>query len=466
MKTFITDDFLLHNEYARELYHEHAKDLPVIDYHNHLPPNEIEQDRKFENITQIWLQGDHYKWRLLRANGVEEKYITGNASDKEKFIAWAQTVPNTLGNPLYHWTHMELLRYFGIDELLDEDSAEDIWNTANERLQDPGMSTRNLLAGSKVEFVGTTDDPVDDLKFHQSIAGSEFSTVVAPSFRPDQGLDIGHRGKFKSWVDKLGIATGREVHRYSNFLEALADRVDYFDKQGCRASDHGINVMFYEPATEQEAGEIFEKSLNGDALSLKEVHQFKTHTLQFLAERYEEKNWAMQLHIGPMRNNNSKMFEKIGPDSGFDTMGDQLLAEPLSNFLDSLEQRDGLPKTILYCLNPRDNYILATMAGNFQNATIPGKVQFGTAWWYNDHIDGMENQMNILANVGLIKHFLGMLTDSRSFLSFSRHEYFRRILCNLIGSWAAKGTIPANMKLLGRYVEDISYYNAKRYFNL
>ncbi|WP_163526985.1 glucuronate isomerase [Halobacillus ihumii] len=465
MKTFIHDDFLLENKYAQELYHDYAKDLPIIDYHNHLPPSEIAEDKQFPSISDVWLAGDHYKWRLMRANGIDEKYISGSASDKEKFKAWAETVPNTLGNPLYHWTHLELLRFFNIKELLNKDSAEEIWNTTNEKLADNSMSTRNLLQNSKVEFVGTTDDPTDDLAHHTSLKQEKFSVEVAPSFRPDKALDI-EAVTFGDWVKKLREASGIDISDYASFLSALSNRVDYFEERGCRASDHSIEVMFFKEASEEDAQGIYAKKINGHSLTPDEVEQYKTYTLQFLASQYKEKNWVMQFHLGALRNNNTKMLRQAGTDSGFDSMGDRLLAQPLSNFLDSLEVSDILPKTVLYCLNPRDNYILATMAGNFQDGSVPGKIQFGTAWWYNDHINGMENQMEILANVGLIKHFVGMLTDSRSFLSFSRHEYFRRILANLFGKWVEKGIVPADMDLLGSYIEDISYYNARRYLNL
>lgn len=465
MKTFLHDDFLLENEYAKELFHDYAKDLPIIDYHNHLPPEEIRNDKNFKNITEVWLGGDHYKWRLMRANGVDEKYVTGSASDQEKFKQWAKTVPNTLGNPLYHWTHMELLNYFGIDDLLDEVSADEIWTKTNDALQQEHMSTRNLLLNNKVEFVGTTDDPVDSLEHHQALFKEDFSVRVAPSFRPDKALNIGNE-HFVAYVEKLQEVVGKELTEYSSFLDGLAERIDYFDEQGCRASDHAIEEMFFESSSETEAGTIYRKKMNGETLTTEEIDKFKTYTLQFLADKYEQKDWAMQLHLGALRNNNTKMFELLGPDTGYDSIGDKLVAEKLAQFLDALVLNNSLPKTILYTLNPRDNYILATMAGNFQDGSYPGKVQFGTAWWFNDHIDGMEDQMNILANVGLIKHFLGMLTDSRSFLSFPRHDYFRRILCNMIGGWAEKGTAPKDMKLLGKYVEDISYYNAKRYFGL
>ncbi|QGH33813.1 glucuronate isomerase [Gracilibacillus salitolerans] len=465
MKTFITEDFLLYNETARRLYHETAKDLPIIDYHNHLLQNEIYEDKNYENIFDIWLSGDHYKWRAMRANGITEDLITGEKPAYEKFQAWARTVPNTFGNPLYHWTHLELLRYFDIDELLNEDSAAVIWEEANAKLQSPELSVRSILAKDKVELVGTTDDPTDDLAYHAKLKEEGFQTRVTPSFRPDKGLAI-EKEDFLAWINKLEEVCDMSIDHYEAFLQALENRVKFFDEMGCRSSDHGINVMFYEEASKEEVAAIFEKRLTGQSLSEKEVSQFRTFTLIQLGEWYAEKGWAMQLHIGPQRNNNTKMFERVGPDAGFDSLGDKLLAEPLNKFLDALDVQDNLPKTILYTLNARDNEVLAATAGNFQNAEVPGKIQFGTAWWFNDHIDGMEYQMKTLANFGLIRHFIGMLTDSRSFLSFSRHEYFRRILCNVIGTWAEQGKVPKDMDLLKQYVADICYNNAKRYFHL
>ncbi|SHN22610.1 glucuronate isomerase [Gracilibacillus kekensis] len=465
MKTFITEDFLLYNETAKRLYHETAKDLPIIDYHNHLQQNEIYDDKNYKNIYDIWLSGDHYKWRAMRANGIKEDLITGNGSDFDKFKAWAKTVPNTFGNPLYHWTHLELLRYFDIDELLNEQSAESIWEQANQKLQSPELSVRSILAKDKVELVGTTDDPTDDLAYHIKLKKEGYSTKVSPSFRPDNGLAIEKQG-FIDWVEKLASVINMNIETYEDFLLALEKRVNFFDEVGCRSSDHGINVMFYQAASKQDIASIFKKRLNNQSLTSKEIDQFKTFTLIQLGEWYAEKGWAMQLHIGPQRNNNTRMFNQVGPDAGFDSLGDKLLAEPLNKLLDSLDQQDKLPKTILYTLNSRDNEVLAATAGNFQNAEIPGKIQFGTAWWFNDHIDGMEYQMKTLANFGLIRHFVGMLTDSRSFLSFSRHEYFRRILCNVIGTWLEEGKVPNDITLLKQYVADICYNNAKRYFNL
>ena len=463
MKTFITDDFLLYNETARELYHNTAKDLPIIDYHNHLNQYEVLQDKNYSNLAEVWLGGDHYKWRGMRANGISEDYITGNKSDYEKFLAWSKTVPNTLGNPLYHWTHLELLRYFDIDELLNESSAPAIWEEANAKLQTKDMSTRALLKNKNVEFIGTTDDPTDDLETHKALAKEDFSVTVSPSFRPDKGLSI-ENDEFLSWVERLEKATNMSIDNYTVFLDALGKRVDYFDEHGCRSSDHGINVMFYEKATKDEVTAIFTKRLQGEALSAKEVEQFKTYTLVVLGELYADKGWVMQLHINPLRNNSTRMFKQIGPDSGFDSIGDNLVADKLSNLLDAMDIQNKLPKTVLYSLNARDNNILAGLAGNLQTDEIPGKVQLGTAWWFNDTIDGMEDQMKTLANMGLISNFIGMLTDSRSFLSFPRHEYFRRVLCNLLGTWVEDGKAPRDMELLETYVRNICYENAKRFF--
>ena len=465
VKTFITDDFLLYNDIAKELYHNTAKDLPIIDYHNHLNDEEILKDKNYNNLSEIWLAGDHYKWRAMRANGIDEAYITGEKSDYEKFLAWGKTVPNTFGNPLYHWTHLELLRYFDIDELLNEDSAPAIWEEANAKLQTPELSVRSLLKKEKVEFVGTTDDPTDDLANHIKLAEEGFASNVSPSFRPDKGLGI-EKDEFLPWVDKLGEVTNSTIETYSGFLDALANRVDFFDKHGCRSSDHGINVLYYEKAAKDEVEVIFAKRLKGEELSETEIDQFKTYTLLNLGEWYAEKGWVMQLHISPLRNNNTKMYKKLGPDTGFDSIGDPLIADKLSRLLDSLEKVDKLPKTVLYSLNANDYHVLAAMAGNYQNAEIPGKVQFGTAWWFNDTIDGMENQMKILANIGLISNFIGMLTDSRSFLSLARHDYFRRILCNLLGTWVEEAKVPKDMPLLEKYVRNICYNNAKRYFSL
>lgn len=465
LKTFITDDFLLFNETAKVLFHGTAKGLPIIDYHNHLNQKEILQDKNFTNLSEIWLGGDHYKWRALRANGVDEAYITGDKSDYEKFLAWSKTVPNTFGNPLYHWTHLELLHYFDIDEVLNEQSAPAIWEEANRKLATKDMSVRSLLKKDRVEFVGTTDDPTDDLASHIALHKEGFEITVSPSFRPDKGLNI-EKVEFLSWVGKLEQSTNSIIETYDSLLNALASRVDYFDEHGCQSSDHGIEVMFYEQATKEQVAAIFLKRMQGEQLTVKEIEQYKTHTLQTLGELYADKGWVMQLHLSALRNNNTRMLGLLGPDTGFDSIGDVLIADKLSNFLNALESKDKLPRTVLYSLNANDNAVLAAMAGNYQNAEIAGKVQFGTAWWFNDTIDGMESQMKMLANTGLISNFIGMLTDSRSFLSFPRHEYFRRILCNLLGTWVEEGKVPRDMALLEQYVTNICYDNAKRYFRL
>ena len=465
MKTFITDDFLLYNATAEELYHKTAKHLPIIDYHNHLNQVDILQDKKYHNLSEIWLAGDHYKWRAMRANGIDEAYVTGEKDDYEKFLAWARTVPNTFGNPLYHWTHLELVRYFDINEILNESSAPAIWEETNRKLATPELSVRSLLKKEKVEFVGTTDDPTDDLASHIALKNDSFGTAVSPSFRPDKALSIEMDG-FLPWVKKLEQVTNYTIDNYESFLSALANRVDYFDENGCRSSDHGISVMFFEKGSKTEVAAIFKKRFQSEELSLKEIDQFKTYTLLTLGELYSIKGWVMQLHLGALRNNNTRMFKLLGPDSGFDSIGDHLIADKLARLLDSLEERNHLPKTVLYSLNSKDYHVLAAMAGNYQASGIPGKVQFGTAWWFNDTIDGMENHMNILANTGLISNFVGMLTDSRSILSIARHEYFRRILCNLLGTWVQQRKVPKDMELLEKYVRNICYENAKSYFML
>lgn len=465
MKTFITEDFLLYNDTAKAIYHGTAKHLPIIDYHNHLDPQEILEDKNYRNLTGIWLAGDHYKWRAMRANGISEDYITGNKSDYEKFMAWANTVPNLIGNPLYHWTHLELLNYFGIDEVLNEKTAPAIWEEANRKLATPELSVRSILKKEQVTFVGTTDDPADDLTAHKKLAEEGYESTVSPSFRPDKGLGI-EKDEFLPWVEKLEAAAGFAIKDYAAFLKALSDRADYFEAHGCRSSDHGISVLFYEETDEQQAGAVFRKRLEGEELSAAEIDQFKTYTLLELAKLYTEKGWVMQLHINALRNTNTKMFKRIGADSGFDSIGDLLLADKLVGLLDAMDVKDQLPRTVLYSLNSRDNNILAAMAGNYQNDEVPGKVQAGTAWWFNDHIDGMEAHMKTLANIGLISNFVGMLTDSRSFLSFSRHEYFRRILCNLLGTWVEEGKMPNDPELLEKYVKNICYYNAEQFFRV
>lgn len=459
------DNFVLTNKTAENLYHNYAKDLPIIDYHCHLSPQEIYENTQFENITKVWLYGDHYKWRAMRANGVEEKYVTGNASDYDKFLAWAKTVPMLIGNPLYHWTHLELKRYFGVEEPLNEKSAPAIWEKVNELLNSGEWNVRDFIVKSGVQVVCTTDDPIDTLEYHEKLKqDSEFNVKVLPSYRPDKGLEINRDG-FLEWVNQLAEATDIEIDSYAALLDALANRVNYFHEVGCRVSDHALDTMMYQKATEGEVEDIFQKKLKGNKISLEEEQKYKSFTLTFLGKRYHEKGWVMQYHINAHRNNNTRMFNKLGPDTGYDSMNDALLAEPLVHLLDSLDQADALPKTILYSLNPRDNVTIATIMGSFQGGGVPGKMQLGTAWWYNDTKQGMISQMETLADIGVFSRFVGMLTDSRSFLSYTRHEYFRRIMCNLIGQWVENGEYPNDEETLGQIVQDISYYNAKEYFN-
>ncbi|WP_205774433.1 glucuronate isomerase [Alkalicoccus luteus] len=460
-----TNDFLLRTEASKKLYHQFAEAMPIIDYHNHLSAKDIWEDRNYQNMTEIWLEGDHYKWRAMRANGIKEHFITGEATDKEKFDAWAETVPNLFGNPLYHWTHLELSRFFGIEKPLNGDTKDEIWEEGNKTLASGDLSVRSMLKMQNVAFVGTTDDPIDNLEFHRKLQQDRFPVTVAPSFRPDRGLNLDHPD-FLDWVGELAVAAERDIASYDQLLNALDDRIAFFHECGCRASDHGINEMYHVPASEKDAAAVFQKRMEGSPVTGEEVLQYKTVTLQKLAEMYYVKGWAMQLHIGPLRNNFTAMHEQVGPDAGFDSMNDAPVAEPLNRMLDEMASAGRLPKTVLYTLNPQDNIIMATAAGNFQSAEEPGRIQFGTAWWFNDHLDGMLDQMRTLANVGVLRHFIGMLTDSRSFLSLTRHEYFRRILCRMLGEWVEEGMVPEDWKLLQEYVEGICYQNAERYFQL
>ncbi|ALM27958.1 glucuronate isomerase [Bacillus altitudinis] len=463
MKAFLDEQFLLNSQTAEKLYHEFAKNLPIIDYHCHLSPKEIYENKTFQNITEAWLYGDHYKWRAMRANGIPETHITGDASDDEKFLAWAKTVPMTIGNPLYHWTHLELRRYFDVEELLNEESADIIWKKVNEKLQGDGFGARDFIVKSNVETVVTTDDPVDSLIYHQQLREEGFSVQVLPGFRPDKALDITN-DLFIEYVHQLAEVSSIKIESYQDFIKALHMRIDFFHEQGCLISDHAINEMTYEDTTEEEAAIIFHKRMSGHPLTEKEKVQFKTHTFIELGQAYGQRGWAMQLHINALRNNNSKMFERLGPDTGYDAMNDEDIAKPLCRVLDRLEQAHALPKTILYSLNPRDNVVISTIAGSFQDGKTPGKMQHGTAWWFNDTKQGMTEQMMALSSIGLISRFIGMLTDSRSFLSYTRHEYFRRLLCDIIGDWVEKGEAPNDLNLLGRMVKGISYENAKQYF--
>jgi len=463
-KTFIKDDFLLQNKYAEELYKKYAAPQPIIDYHNHLPPKDIAEDRNFENITQVWLYGDHYKWRAMRTMGVDEKFITGDASDKEKFLAWAKTVPHTLRNPLYHWTHLELKRYFGIDELLNEDSAERIYEEVNRQLQLPENSCRGLLKKMNVKTLCTTEDPIDTLKYHQQLSDSEFEIKVSTAFRPDKSILIGN-DNYSEYIKELGKAADMSIGSYDDLKNALRSRIEYFHNNGCRLCDHGLNYISFEEFTVDEINGIFEKKLNGKNLTDLEVEKFHISILLFLCETYHEFGWVQQFHLGALRNNNKRMLKELGPDTGWDSIADYSQAENLSSFLDALDGKDKLTKTILYNLNPSDNEIFATMIGNFNDGSIKGKVQFGSGWWFLDQKDGIIKQLNALSNMGLVSCFIGMLTDSRSFLSFPRHEYFRRVLCNLFGEEMESGELPEDMELVGQTIANICYHNAEEYFD-
>jgi glucuronate isomerase len=466
MKKFMDENFLLSNDTAVKLFHDYAKDMPIIDYHCHLSPKEIFENKTFNNITEVWLYGDHYKWRAMRSNGVDEKYVTGDASDYDKFMAWARTMPMAIGNPLYHWTHLELQRFFGIYDVLNEKTAPAIWEKVNVLLNSKGFGARDLIKKSNVKVVCTTDDPTDSLEYHLKLKeDKDFEVKVLPAFRPDKGIEI-NRATFRPWIEKLGQVSNISINNYSEFLKALESRVRFFHSVGCRVSDHALDSVVYAEASKEEIADIFEKALKGEKVSIEEEKKYKTYTLRFVGKLYHELGWTMQLHIAALRNNNTRMFEKLGPDTGFDAVNDEAISYALSRFLDSLEKENSLPKTILYTLNPKDNYVLGTLLGNFQGDGIPGKIQFGSAWWFNDSIAGMVEQMKTLANLGLLSRFVGMLTDSRSFLSYPRHEYFRRIVCNLIGEWAENGEIPDDMELLGSIVQGISYNNADRYFGM
>lgn len=461
---FITDDFLLYSQHAKDLYNNFAKEQPIIDYHNHLSPKEIAEDRQFDNITQVWIAGDHYKWRAMRTMGVDEKYITGDASDKEKFMAWAKTVPHTLRNPLYHWTHLELQRYFGIDELLNEESAERIYDAVNEKLRQPEYSCRGLLKKMGVETLCTTEDPLDTLEYHRQLKNSDFGIKVSTAFRPDKAVLI-DAPSYNSYVDQLAEVVETSIDSYKDLQNALRKRIEFFHENGCRLCDHGLNSISFEDFTETEIKSIFSKKRKGDEISELEAKKFMTSILLFLSETYHEFGWVQQFHLGTLRNNNKRMLEKLGPDTGWDSIGDYAQAEKISQFLNHLDGKDKLTKTILYNLNPADNAVFASMIGNFNDGSVKGKVQFGSGWWFLDQKQGIIDQLDALSNMGLVSVFIGMLTDSRSFLSFPRHEYFRRVLCNLFGEEMAKGELPDDMELVGKTIANISYKNAKEYFD-
>lgn len=465
MSHFINDDFLLQSEFARRLYHDHVKELPIIDYHNHLSPKDIAQKRSFSNITQAWLEGDHYKWRAMRCFGIEEKYITGNADDQRKFSKWAGMVSYTLRNPLFHWTHLELKRYFGIDELLTQSNASKVYHSASELLREPSHNTLGLLTRQNVEVLCTTDDPTDDLKWHRVIENSEdISIKVHPTFRPDKALAIENTITYLHYLEDLSMVTQKQIVTYRDLIDALKERIDYFHDQGCRLADHGLEQFYLMDQSNLNAGVIFDKLLSGLTLSKREIQQFKMETLLYLCECYHEKGWVQQFHLGAIRNNNKRLFTLLGPDTGFDSIGDFTQTKALGCFLNALEENRTLTKTIVYNLNPADNETIATMLGNFNDGSTKGKIQYGAAWWFLDQKQGIENQINTLSNVGLLSCFVGMLTDSRSFLSFPRHEYFRRILCNMLGNDVVNGALPNDEQWLGTIAADICYHNAKNYF--
>ena len=466
MKPFLDENFLLESETAKKLYHEFAKGLPLIDYHNHLPVEQIANDINFENITQVWLYGDHYKWRAMRANGVDESYCTGDKTDLEKFKKWAATVPCTLRNPLFHWTHLELQRYFGIHELLNEESAQKIYDECSEKLQTKEYSVRNLLRKMHVEMLCTTDDPVDSLEHHKKIKEDGFEIKVLPAFRPDKAMNIENGSEFKLYVIKLEKASGLPITSYHEFINALKQRHDFFATMGCSVSDHGLEHLYAEEYTDEEITEIFKNVINEQIISAHEIAQFKSALLYQFAIWDHEKGWVQQYHLGAIRNNNSRMLLKTGTDAGCDSIGDFTQAVSLSKFLNRLDSTNQLAKTILYNVNPADNELMATMAGNFNDGSVAGKVQFGAAWWFMDQKDGMTRQLDALSNMGLLSRMVGMLTDSRSFLSFPRHEYFRRLLCNLFGDDIENGELPDDLKWTGKTVQDICYYNIFNYFKI
>ncbi|NLR59101.1 glucuronate isomerase [Chitinophaga polysaccharea] len=463
-KKFMDENFLLNSKAAERLYHDYARDMPIIDYHCHLPPAQIAADTRFNSITQAWLYGDHYKWRAMRTNGVPESYCTGDKTDWEKFEKWAATVPKTLRNPLYHWTHLELQRYFNVSELLHAGTAERIYHTCNALLQTPEYSVRGLLRSRNVAMICTTDDPADDLSHHRQIKKEGFEIPVVPAFRPDKAMAVDDPLVYNQYLQQLEQAAGINIRTYDDLLQALKNRHDYFSTRGCKVSDHGIEEMYAEDFLESEIRQVFAKVRSGQPTSVTEIRQLKSALLLELAVMDWEKGWVQQYHLGALRNNNTRMMRALGPDTGWDSIGDFSQARALSKFLDKLDSQDKLAKTIIYNLNPADNELMATMTGNFNDGSVAGKIQFGAAWWFLDQKEGMIRQMNALSNMGLISRFVGMLTDSRSFLSYPRHEYFRRLLCDLLGDEIEKGEIPADFQLVGSMVQDVCYNNAKSYF--
>ena len=464
MKKFMGDNFLLNTESAKKLYHDYAETMPILDYHCHINPEQIANDYRFKTITEAWLGGDHYKWRMMRNAGVDERYITGDASDWEKFLAYAKVLPRAIGNPLYHWTHLELKRYFGCDLLINEENARAIYDWCNAKLQEPDMSVRGIIKKSNVTLICTTDDPVDDLHWHEAIAADPTCEVkVLPAWRPDKAVNIDKPG-FAAYVKKLGEVSGYAVDDINGLRAALKSRLDFFGKMGCVASDHGLDYVPYAPASDEEVNEVFQRAMAGGEVSTCDAAKYITAMLMFLGREYAERGWVMQIHYSALRNPNERMFKQLGPDTGFDSMGQTQCLDSLAKLMNALNVDDKLPRMVLYSLNANDNEILDVIAGAFQDSTCAGKIQHGSAWWFNDTKTGMQSQLTSLANVGVLGNFIGMLTDSRSFLSYTRHEYFRRILCGVIGQWIEDGEYPADFETAGQVVKDISYNNAVRFF--
>ena len=465
MKKFLNKNFLLETETAQKLYHDYSKQMPIIDYHCHLPPDQIAADLNFANLTQVWLYGDHYKWRAMRANGVNEDFITGKKTDFEKFEKWAATVPYTLRNPLYHWTHLELQRYFDVDVVLSAKNAKEVYDECTAKLQTPEYSTRNLMRKMNVKVVCTTDDPIDSLEHHQKIKNDGFEIKVLPTFRPDKAMNADDVAGLQDYIKKVEEVSNIAISNFDTYLKALKSRHDYFAANGCQLSDHGLEQIYAEDYTDAQIESIFQKILAGKEISYTEVLQFKSAMLVEFAFWDHAAGWVQQFHLGALRNNNARRLRELGPDTGWDSIGDFSQARALSKFLNKLDSENRLAKTILYNLNPADNELLATMIGNFNDGSVAGKVQFGSAWWFLDQKDGMIKQMNALSNMGLLSRLVGMLTDSRSFLSYPRHEYFRRLVCNLFGDDVEKGELPNDVEWIGKIIQDISYNNAKNYFN-
>lgn len=465
MKEFMDEKFLLHNRTGEELYYTYASKMPIYDYHCHLDVCEISENKKFRNMHELWLGHDHYKWRAMRWNGIKEEYITGKAEEYEKFMAWAKTMPYCMGNPLYHWSHLELRRYFNIYDILNEKTGPHIWKRCNELLQSDDFTARRLIERSNVKVICTTDDPVDDLVYHKKLReDKEFNVKVLPTFRPDKAFSTNSNDAVQ-WIDKLSKAGNMKIESFEEFLKAIKERIYYFHNEGCRISDHSIEEFVYIKASINELNSIFNRLMNGDDLDSIEANKYRTAVHTFLGREYSKLAWTMQLHIGAVRNSNSRMFRRLGKDSGFDSMGNNMIAS-ITKLLDTLDEENNLPKTILYSLNPKDYETLGVIAGTFQGEDIPGKIQLGAPWWFNDHKDGITKQLKTLSNLGLLRRFVGMLTDSRSFISYTRHEYFRRILCSFIGEMAEQGEVPNDMDLLGNMIMEICYYNAHNYFGI